>query len=93
MKAGEDVKKKLTDGFRTCYYKGMTNKEGYPDGEGVLVYENKDVFKGKFSNGILDREGKLSLSGGLTIEGKWQDGLMEGEMRLDVRVYSMQSCN
>ncbi len=31
---------------------------------------------------MLDREGKLSVSGGVCYEGKWVDGLMSGEMRV-----------
>ena len=30
----------------------------------------------------MNREGKLSLSGGVAYEGKWKDGLMDGEMRV-----------
>lgn len=80
-------KQKITDGIRSCWYGGHTNTEGFPNGEGMLAYPNKDNFVGKFNNGVLDREGKLSLAQncGIKIVGKWQDGLMEGEMRLDVR--------
>ena len=42
-----------------------------------------DTFKGKFNNGVLDREGRFVQAGHLVIEGQWQDGLMEGEMRIE----------
>ncbi len=79
-------KQKITDGIRPCWYGGMTNADGFPTGEGMLVYDNKDCFKGKFDNGVLNREGVLSLAQncGLKIQGKWQDSLMEGEMRIEV---------
>lgn len=87
----EKDKQKITDGIRPCWYGGTRNAQGYPHGEGMLAYENKDNFQGKFNNGVLDREGRLSLTQncGLKISGKWQDGLMEGEMRLDVRKHYM----
>lgn len=82
----EKDKQKITDGIRPCWYGGNRNAQGFPHGEGMLAYENKDNFQGKFNNGVLDREGRLSLTQncGIKIVGKWQDGLMEGEMRIDV---------
>lgn len=79
-------KQKVTDGIKPCWYGGMRSPGGFPNGEGMLAYDNKNVFKGVFSNGVLEREGKLTLAEhcGLSIEGKWQDGLMEGEMRVEV---------
>ena len=78
-------KQKITDGIRDCWYAGQRNVEELPHGEGVLAYQNKDVFKGVFKDGILNREGKLIQAErcGLAIEGKWENGLMEGEMRID----------
>lgn len=81
----EKDKQKITDGIRECWYGGQRNAQGFAHGEGMLAYNNKDVFKGTFNNGVLDREGKLTQAerSGLTIEGKWQNGLMEGEMRIE----------
>ena len=41
-------KQKISDGIKECWYGGSTNNKGMPTGEGMLVYENKDNFKGKF---------------------------------------------
>lgn len=78
-------KQKITDGTRPCYFGGTKDAQGFPHGEGMLAYENKDTFVGKFSNGVLNREGKFCRAQecGLNIEGKWVDGLMEGEMRVE----------
>jgi hypothetical protein len=87
-------KQKITDGIRNCWYGGTKNSEDYPHGEGMFAYENKDVFKGKFDNGVLDREGKLILSSkaGIHIDGKWKDGLMEGEMKIQVKLRDFKGC-
>ena len=56
-------KQKITDGTRTCWYGGTRDPSGLPHGEGMLKYEDTgDVFTGTFNHGVLDREGKLSVS-------------------------------
>ena len=62
-------KQKITDGIGECWYGGQRNAQGFPHGEGGLVYPNKDVFKGTFNNGVLDRQGKLTQRCNLNIEG------------------------
>ena len=49
-------KQKITDGIRSCWYGGNVNTERFSNGQGMLAYDNKDVFKGVFTNGVLDRE-------------------------------------
>ncbi|RYZ94069.1 MAG: hypothetical protein EOP47_28575 [Sphingobacteriaceae bacterium] len=34
-------------------------KNGYPDGEGVYTWSNKDVYKGTFKKGILEGKGEI----------------------------------
>ena len=48
-------KQKIHDGIRECWFGGMTNNQGYPNGEGMLAYPNKDKFSGTFevSTGYL----------------------------------------
>ena len=41
-------KQKIHDGLRDCWFGGMTNNQGYPNGEGMLAYPNKDKFSGTF---------------------------------------------
>ena len=41
-------KQKIHDGLRDCWFGGMTNNQGFPNGEGMLAYPNKDSFKGTF---------------------------------------------
>ena len=33
-----------------------------PNGEGMLKYENNDVFTGTFDHGVLNRKGRLALA-------------------------------
>ena len=49
-------KQKISDGIRECWYGGSTNNKGMPNGEGLLIYENKDNFKGKFKVSFLSVE-------------------------------------
>lgn len=55
---------------------------------GMLKYENHDTFIGTFDHGVLNREGKLTLTskGHVTAEGTWRDGLMDGEMNVSTQV-------
>ena len=78
-------KQKITDGIRTCWYGGTKDAQGLPHGEGMLKYENGDIFTGLFNHGVLEREGKLQRAkeNCLRTEGKWVDGLMDGEMRVE----------
>ena len=48
------------DGFRRCVYSGGQDGVGQPDGTGILIYENKDTFRGEFSHGVLNRKGVLT---------------------------------
>merc|ERR1711963_522763 len=84
IKVSKD-KQKITDGIRPCWYGGARDAFGLPHGEGMLKYDNDDVFTGVFNHGVLEREGKIQRAKGnsLKIEGKWVDGLMEGEMKVE----------
>ena len=52
-------------------------------GEGIIAYENKDVFKGVFDDGILNRTGTLTRTAmnGTKMTGSWVGGLLAGEIR------------
>ena len=54
-----DKKQKITDGIRVCWYGGHKDNQDLPHGEGMLKYENKDLFQGTFEHGVLSRKGKL----------------------------------
>ena len=54
-----EKKQKITDGIRTCWYGGHKDNLNLPHGEGMLKYENNDVFTGIFEHGVLNRKGKL----------------------------------
>ena len=41
-------KQKVTDGIHECWFGGSTNTKGFPNGEGMLAYPNKNCFKGTF---------------------------------------------
>ena len=59
MQVGEK-KQKITDGIRTCWYGGHKDNQNLPNGEGMLKYENDDIFTGTFQHGVLNRTGRLS---------------------------------
>ncbi len=85
VKPGE--KCKLHDGFRHCWFQGGVDSAGRPHGNGMLVYENGDVFKGDFEHGLWERKGKLiRAADSTTVEGSWKNGLMEGEMRVESQI-------
>lgn len=73
----------LFDGFRRCQYQGKKDGLGAPHGEGVLGYENKDIFQGEFNCGILNRKGtmKRTEKNCTNISGEWVNGLLNGEVR------------
>ena len=54
-----EKKQKITDGIRACWYGGHKDNKNLPHGEGMLKYENNDVFTGTFEHGVLNRQGKL----------------------------------
>ena len=43
---GGEKQQKITDGLRSCWYGGTKDKSGRPHGEGMLKYDNNDVFHG-----------------------------------------------
>ena len=50
------------DGFRRCQVKAARDESGKLMGEGIMAYENKDVWKGVFDDGIMNRTGTLQRS-------------------------------
>jgi len=73
----------LWDGFRRCRHAGNKEADGTIQGEGKLIYENKDVFNGEFKGSILDRVGILARAeeNSSRLEGEWVNGLLNGEVK------------
>lgn len=73
------------DGYKKCRLHGKKNPFGEAEGEGGLLYENKDTFMGVFINGIKNRKGIHTYStrddGTEKIEGEWVNGVLNGEIR------------
>ena len=72
------------DGFRRCQVKSASkDPSGKLMGEGIIAYENKDVFKGVFDDGIMNRTGTLCRTemNGTKITGTWVNGLLAGEIK------------
>ena len=67
-----EKKQKITDGIRPCWYGGHKDNQNLPHGEGMLKYENNDIFQGTFEHGVLNRKGKLmrAKENSLSIHGK-----------------------
>ncbi len=79
--ANPESKKAIHDGRSKCYYKGALDGDGFPHGEGILVYEDKSVFRGVFEHGAWNRTGVMSTEEE-KIEGQWKLGLLEGEVKI-----------
>jgi hypothetical protein len=45
-----EKKQKITDGLNTCWYGGTKDNVGRPHGEGMLKYNNNDIFQGRYVN-------------------------------------------
>jgi len=71
------------DGFRKCKVQGRRDTFGTLIGEGLIVYENKDVFQGEFDNGLMNRTGTVTRAdmNGTKITGQWVNGLLQGEIK------------
>jgi len=75
------------DGIRKCRVHGKKNAFGIVEGEGGLMYEDKDTFMGVFFNGIENRKGVHTYSsrsddtGVEKIEGEWINGLLNGDTK------------
>ena len=63
--------------------KAPKDENGKLLGEGIIAYENKDVWKGVFDDGILNRTGVLQRTdkNGTKISGTWVNGLLCGEIK------------
>lgn len=74
---------RVSDGFRECSYKGRTDDEDLPVGEGVLTYTCGDAFTGTFQGGLRNRSGKVMSGQGEVgrVEGIWVNGFLEGRGR------------
>lgn len=71
------------DGFRKCQVRAERVEGGKLMGEGIIAYENKDVWKGVFDDGIMNRTGVLSRAelNSTKISGTWVNGLLAGEVK------------
>ena len=71
------------DGFRRCQVKASRDQAGNLVGEGIIAYENKDVWRGEFQGSVLDRTGTLTKAEehGMKVTGSWVGGLLQGEVR------------
>jgi len=46
--------------------------------EGTYKFKDKTTFKGRFKNGFLSGEGKLTTANGDVYEGGWEDNKFHG---------------
>ncbi len=65
--------------FDNDIYVGCINKDGDPDGYGIMTFENKDVYKGFWKNGKRDGLGKFTTNDGNFYEGNWKDDMKHGK--------------
>lgn len=61
------------------------------NGQGKLTYENGDVYKGHFENGVFEGEGTFTSKSGWTYKGEFKAGQPNGQGTLtaqDGKVYT-----
>ncbi len=64
------------------YYKGETDEEGYPSGQGTLNYYTGDIYTGDFSDGKRNGLGKTVFKAGGSYEGEYKDDSMSGKGKM-----------
>lgn len=62
-------------------YKGDTNECGQKHGEGVMVYENGDVYEGEWKNDLHHGFGIFTYANGAVYFGHWENGVHHGQGR------------
>ena len=69
-----------------CIYKGNTIDKNLPDGDGCLQYDNGDIFRGEFDQGIRNRTGTHfnSNKGCSKTTGTWINGFLEGLVKKEL---------
>ncbi len=72
----EKCNNKIT--FDNDIYVGCINKDGDPDGYGIMTFENQDVYIGFWKNGKKDGLGKFTTNDGNFYEGNWKDDMKHG---------------
>jgi len=65
--------------FDNDIYVGCINKDGNPDGYGVMTFENQDVYIGFWKNGKKDGLGKFTTNDGNFYEGNWKENMKHGK--------------
>ena len=65
--------------FENDIYVGCIDKDGNPDGYGIMTYENKDVYKGYWENGKKNGLGKYVTNEGNSYEGYWKENMKHGK--------------
>ena len=64
---------------RISAYKGPYNSQGLPHGSnGVMTWNNGDVYEGSFFHGVRNGQGSLHFADGSYYIGSWADNLMHG---------------
>jgi hypothetical protein len=56
-------------------------KNGSPNGQGTLVYDDGSTYVGKFKNGVPNGQGRFEDMNGTIMDGEFTDGQFEGEVQ------------
>ena len=72
---GESIK------FEDGSYRGGLNQDKLPDGNGILIYKNGNIYMGEFRNGVKDGQGRYEFKSGVYV-GEFKLNKMHGKGKL-----------
>lgn len=80
----------LTSKTSLTYDKGKITYTGYVknsrmNGQGILKFENGDVYKGSFRNGVFEGQGSFVSSNGWSYVGQFKKGVPDGKGTLTAK--------
>ena len=60
--------------LENTYKRKNNNQYGLPEGKGICLYNNGDIYEGNFKNGKKNGKGKLIYPNGIIFENYWYNG-------------------
>jgi len=75
----QQVDERYNQPYMHCIYEGSYNEHHERHGNGVLKWQNGDVYKGTFWENKRQGHGSLTFADGTEYVGMWEDDLFHGE--------------